>query len=147
MIESATALDAGLGVAEARLAGLRRDIAELRDRAGELRGQGMQLVAVDLGRALAALGSANVALQRARRETALDYLTKEEAAKMARLSVRTIERAIRAGTLCAGGSPGRVRIRRESVDEWLGRRDGRMRGPAARPSRPDPGNRQPPDSA
>jgi hypothetical protein len=55
-----------------RLTDLRRDVAGLRAAAGELRGQGMQLVALDLGRALYALGSANLALTRARRHAGLE---------------------------------------------------------------------------
>jgi excisionase family DNA binding protein len=47
------------------------------------------------------------------------WLTKQEAATYARVSVSTIERAIRAGELRAGGTPGRVLIRREWIDEWL----------------------------
>jgi excisionase family DNA binding protein len=49
------------------------------------------------------------------------YLTKAEAAGYARVSVRTIERAIKAGDLEAGGTPGRRLVRQEWVDEWLGR--------------------------
>jgi excisionase family DNA binding protein len=47
------------------------------------------------------------------------YLTKAEAADYARVSVRTIERAIKAGDLDAGGIPGRRLIRQEWVDAWL----------------------------
>jgi excisionase family DNA binding protein len=55
-----------------------------------------------------------------------EWLTKQEAADYARVSVSTIERAIRAGELRAAGTAGRVLIRREWVDEWI---EGRMRGP------------------
>jgi excisionase family DNA binding protein len=49
-------------------------------------------------------------------------MTKAEAAEMARVSVSTVERAIRAGELRAGHAGGLVRIRPEWVDEWLERR-------------------------
>jgi len=47
------------------------------------------------------------------------YLTKEEVAERARVSVRTVEREIERGHLRAGGSRGAVRIRPEWVDNWL----------------------------
>jgi len=48
------------------------------------------------------------------------WLTKREAAERARVSVSTIDRAIRRGELRAVGCPrGRVRIRPGWVDEWL----------------------------
>jgi hypothetical protein len=72
MSESATALEGELGEAETRLGGLRHDLAELRAAAGELRGRGSQLVALDLGRSLVALGAADLALQRARRHAGLE---------------------------------------------------------------------------
>jgi excisionase family DNA binding protein len=50
------------------------------------------------------------------------YLTKLEAAERARVSRSTIERAIRAGDLQAGGTPNRVLIRPEWIDEWIGAR-------------------------
>ena len=55
-----------------------------------------------------------------------EYLTKQEAADRARVSISTIERAIRRGDLRAGGTPGLVLIRPEWLDAWLeGRRNGR----------------------
>jgi excisionase family DNA binding protein len=50
------------------------------------------------------------------------YLTKQEAAQMARVGIRTIENAIRAGELKSVGGTGLVRIRPEWVDDWLERR-------------------------
>jgi excisionase family DNA binding protein len=50
------------------------------------------------------------------------YLTLPEAAERARLSVSTLKRAIRAGDLRAGGTPGRVLLLPEWVDEWLSAR-------------------------
>lgn len=47
------------------------------------------------------------------------WLTKQEAAERARVSVDTLERAIRRGELQAGGSPGLVRIKPEWVDGWI----------------------------
>lgn len=52
------------------------------------------------------------------------WLTKQEAADRARVSVDTLERAIRRGELRAGGSPGLVRIKPEWVDEWIESRVG-----------------------
>jgi excisionase family DNA binding protein len=55
-----------------------------------------------------------------------------EAATAARVSVATVERAIRAGELEAGGTPGRVLIRRAWLDAWLSsspRRRGRRLAP------------------
>jgi excisionase family DNA binding protein len=54
------------------------------------------------------------------------YLTRDEAAKRARVSTRTIDRALRSGELQhVGGGGFAVRIRPEWVDEWLERRSGR----------------------
>jgi hypothetical protein len=61
-----------LDAVDARIAGIRRDVADCRYRAGELRGRGTQLVALDLGRVLIALGAADLALDRARRHTRLE---------------------------------------------------------------------------
>lgn len=55
------------------------------------------------------------------------YLTRQEAAERARVSIRTIDRALAAGELeHAGGSGYAVRIRPEWVDEWLLRRGHRV---------------------
>jgi excisionase family DNA binding protein len=54
------------------------------------------------------------------------YLTRQEAADYARLSLSTIKRALRAGELHAVGSRGRVRIRPEWVEAWLERRNDRL---------------------
>jgi excisionase family DNA binding protein len=57
---------------------------------------------------------------------ATDHLyTRQEAADYARVSVRTIDRAIAAGKLKAGGSAGTVRIRPEWLDDWLDRKGSR----------------------
>jgi len=47
------------------------------------------------------------------------YLTRHEAAARARVSVDTIDRAVAAGELRAGGTANRTRIKPEWVDEWL----------------------------
>lgn len=49
----------------------------------------------------------------------LAWWTKTEAAKYARVSIYTIERAIKKNELRAGGTRGAIRIRPEWVDEWL----------------------------
>ena len=50
------------------------------------------------------------------------YLTKSEAAEYARVSVRTIERAIQHGELHIAGTRGLIRIRPEWIDAWLEQR-------------------------
>jgi excisionase family DNA binding protein len=50
------------------------------------------------------------------------FLSKQRAAVYARLSVRTLERAIRAGELEAVQVPGHVRIRLDQLDAWLDHR-------------------------
>ena len=50
------------------------------------------------------------------------YMTKAEVADYARVSLSTVERAIRSGALRAGRTRGRVRLKREWVDRWLERR-------------------------
>jgi excisionase family DNA binding protein len=47
------------------------------------------------------------------------YLTREEAAQRARVSVKTIDRAVASGALQAGGTYRVTRIKPEWVDEWL----------------------------
>ena len=55
------------------------------------------------------------------------YLTRQEAAERARVSVRTIDRALAADELeHAGGGGYAVRIRPEWVDGWLLRRGRRV---------------------
>lgn len=54
------------------------------------------------------------------------WLTKEQGAEYAQVSVRTISRWIREGRLRAGGGPGVVRIKREWLDEMLERRGERV---------------------
>lgn len=54
-----------------------------------------------------------------------EYLTKQEAADVARVSLSTVERAIRRGELRAGGSPRRVLIKPEWIDEWIAARSRR----------------------
>jgi len=49
------------------------------------------------------------------------YLTREEAAARARVHVNTIDRAIRAGALQAGGPAGALRIKTEWLDAWMAR--------------------------
>jgi excisionase family DNA binding protein len=48
------------------------------------------------------------------------WLTKTEAAVYTRVSVDTLERAVRRGELQAGGTPGRRLFRRAWLDAWLG---------------------------
>jgi excisionase family DNA binding protein len=50
------------------------------------------------------------------------YLTKAEAAAYARLSPRTIQRALASGQLRSAGTEQRRLIRPEWIDEWLERR-------------------------
>jgi excisionase family DNA binding protein len=51
------------------------------------------------------------------------WLTRREAAERARVSVATVDRAIKRGQLLRAGRPGGlVRIRVEWVDDWLTRR-------------------------
>jgi hypothetical protein len=57
---------------DARLSELRRDVSDLRDRASESRDRGGQLVMLDLGRALVALGGVDIAIARARRHAGLE---------------------------------------------------------------------------
>jgi excisionase family DNA binding protein len=51
------------------------------------------------------------------------FLTRAEAAGIARVSVRTIDRARRAGRLRAGGTRGAVRIHVDDLVAWLERPD------------------------
>jgi excisionase family DNA binding protein len=63
-------------------------------------------------------------------------MSKAEAAELARVSVSTVERAIRVGELRAGRpSAGLVRIRVEWVEEWLAERDGAAGAPREREER------------
>jgi excisionase family DNA binding protein len=55
------------------------------------------------------------------------WLTRAEAARRARVGVRTVDRAIRAGDLRAGGTGRLVRIHVDWVDAWLEARPGRRR--------------------
>lgn len=55
------------------------------------------------------------------------YLTKQEAAAIARVSISTIDRAIRQHKLRAGGSIGLIRIRPEWLYEWIDSREGRAK--------------------
>ena len=48
-----------------------------------------------------------------------EWLTKTEAAVYTKYSASTLERAVHAGELEAGGTPGRRRFRREWLDAWL----------------------------
>jgi len=48
-----------------------------------------------------------------------EWLTKAEAAAYAKVSASTLERAVHAGELTAGGTHGRRRFRREWLDAWL----------------------------
>jgi excisionase family DNA binding protein len=57
-------------------------------------------------------------------------MSKDEAAELARVSVSTVERAIRVGELrAARASAGLVRIRVEWVEEWLAERTGAAGAP------------------
>jgi excisionase family DNA binding protein len=47
------------------------------------------------------------------------WLTKTEAAVYTRVSVATLDRAVRRGELHAGGTPGRRLFRRAWLDAWL----------------------------
>jgi len=60
------------------------------------------------------------------------WLTRAEAADVARCSLSTIDRARRAGELRAGGTAGRVLIHRQWLDEWLENGDGRGAPPRER---------------
>ena len=55
------------------------------------------------------------------------YLTRREAAEIARVHVNTIDRAIRQKKLRAGGSAGLIRIRPEWLYEWIDSREGRAK--------------------
>jgi excisionase family DNA binding protein len=51
------------------------------------------------------------------------YLTKTEAAKRARVSVSTVHRAMKNGSLRFGIAGTQIRIRPEWVDQWIEGRD------------------------